>query len=159
MEASGRRAFVNVPTAHTVVVVDRQKRETLAKWDLPLLALSNFPMALDESAHRLFVGIRTPSRLLVFDTDSGNVVAKLPIGGDTDDLFFDTERKRIYAICGEGRVDVILQESPDRYVEEESVKTAPRARTGLFTPEDGTLYVAAPADGATPARVLVFRVH
>ena len=159
LERDGPRAFVNVPSSHAVVVVDREKRSVVATWGMPLTVWANYPMALDEAGHRLFVGARAPARLLVYDTSSGEVVATMPIGGDTDDIFYDAERKRLYVICGEGQVDVIRQESPDRYVLDGSVKTAPRARTGLFVPEESELYVAAPASGSTPARILVYRVH
>ena len=158
LERDGHRAFVNVPTAHAVVVVDRDKRTTVARWDTGG-TLANFPMALDESSHRLFVGTRRPAALLVFDTESGKVVTKLSIGADTDDVFFDAERKRIYVVCGEGKIDVVRQHGPDRYVVQESIKTSARARTGLFVPEESRLYVAAPANGNSPARVLVFRVR
>ncbi len=47
----------------------------------------NFPMALDEPTHRLFVGCRHPARLVVFDTTNGKRVSDLLISGDTDDLF------------------------------------------------------------------------
>jgi DNA-binding beta-propeller fold protein YncE len=116
-------------------------------------------MALDEKGRRLFVGTRSPDMMFVYDTDSGKVIAKLQIGGDTDDIFFDPERKRIYVICGEGRIDIFRAESRDRYVSEGSIPTAPRARTGLFVPEGGKLYVAAPAIGASSARVLVYEVR
>jgi hypothetical protein len=62
-------------------------------------------------------------------------------------------------VCGEGRIDVLRQDSPDRYVLEGTVKTAPRTRTGLWVPEEGKLYVAAPASGAAAARVLAYRVR
>ena len=116
-------------------------------------------MALDEAGRRLFVGARAPALMLVYDIDSGKAVAKVPIGGDTDDIFFDARRKRVYVICGEGRVDVLRQETADRYPHEASVKTAPRARTGLFVPEEGRLYVAAPAAGTGPAGILVYRAR
>ena len=51
----------------------------------------------------------------------------------------------MYVICGEGRIDIFRAESGDRYRSEGLIQTAPRARTGLFVPEDGKLYVAAPA--------------
>jgi hypothetical protein len=35
---------------------------------------------------------------------------------------------------------------------------ASRARTGLFVPEEGRLYVAAPAVDGNTARILVYRV-
>jgi len=158
LETRGPRIFVNVPPAPHVAVVDRTKRAVVATWDVPG-AESNYPMALDESGRRLFVGARKPAVLLVYDIDSGKVVAKQPIGGDTDDLFFDPERKRLYVICGEGRIDVVRQDDPDHYSLEGTVRTAPRARTGLFIPEEARLYVAAPAIGTSPARLLAYRVR
>ena len=158
LEQNGNRAFVNVPTARHVAVVDRVKREVLRTWEVPGAA-ANFPMALDEISRRLFVGVRSPAVMLVYDIDSGKAVAQVPIGGDTDDIFFDPDRKRVYVICGEGRVDIFRQETPDRYTHEGSVNTAPRARTGLLVPEEARLYVAAPAVGDAPARILVYRVR
>jgi DNA-binding beta-propeller fold protein YncE len=153
-----RRAYVNVPSAHAVVVVDLVMQRQVARWDTPH-ASANFPMALDTQGRRLFVATRSPAVLLVFDVDAGHVVARLPIGRDADDLYFDAERKRVYVVCGEGRVDVIRQEDADRYVPEQSVATAPGARTGLFVPSTGNLYIAAPARDRTPARVLVYAVR
>jgi len=158
LEQKGPRIFVNVPKAHQITVVDREKKAVVGKWDIGLAA-ANFPMALDEDHGRLFVGARLPAVMLVYDTSKGDVVAKLPIGGDTDDLFYDKARGRIYVICGEGRVDVFAQESPDRYGVVASMQTAPRARTGLFVPSTGRLYVAAPAVDGAPARILVYRTQ
>lgn len=157
LEKSGSRIFVNVPTAGRVSVVDREKGAVVASWSVP--AVANFPMALDEANRRLFVGARAPSVLLVYDIDNGRVVARLPIGGDTDDLFYSAEHKRVYVVCGEGRVDVVRQSDPDHYALEGSVTTAPRARTGLLVPEDDALYVAAPASGPSPARVLAYKLR
>ncbi len=158
LEAQGTRIFVNVPDAKQVAVADRASGKLLATWEVPG-ASANFPMALDEAGKRLFVAARRPAVLLVYDTDSGKVVATLPLGGDSDDLFFDPAKKRLYAVCGEGRVDVFSQETGGKYMKETSITTAPRARTGLFVPEEGKLYVAAPADGGVSARVLVYRIR
>lgn len=158
LEKKGSRIFVNVPTAHQVAVVDRVKSAVIATWPVPE-AQANFPMALDEAGRRLFVGTRVPALLLVYDIDTGKVVARPEIGKDTDDLFFDAVRKRIYVICGEGRIDVVKQLDPDHYAMESTVSTAPRARTGLFVPETRRFYVAAPSIGASPARVLTYRLR
>ena len=158
LERRGDRVFVNVPWSHKVVVVDRVKKAVIADWSLPLVA-GNYAMALDEGGRRLFVAARMPATLLVFDIDAGRIVAKMAIGGDVDDMYFDADRKRLYVICGEGRIDVVRQESPDRYALESSVTTAPRARTGIFVPEDNAVYVAAPANASTPARILVYRIR
>jgi len=157
LEKNGTRIFVNVPTAGRISVVDRAKSAVIGSWSVP--AVANFPMALDEEGRRLFVGARAPARLLVYDIDTGRAVANLPIGGDSDDLFYDAAHGRVYVICGEGQIDVLRQDDANHYVSEGTVKTASRARTGLFVPEDGVLYVAAPASGASPARVLAYKLR
>jgi DNA-binding beta-propeller fold protein YncE len=158
LETRGARVFVNVPAARQVAVVDRTKGAVVARWNLAG-AESNYPMALDETGRRLFVGARRPAVVLVYDIDSGKLVARQPVGGDTDDLFFDAARKRLYVVCGEGRVDVVRQDDPDHYSLQGTVRTAPRARTGLFVPDDATLYVAAPASAGAPAKLLSYRVR
>lgn len=157
LEQAGKRIFVNVPTARHVAVIDRTQNTVIATWDTPG-ADSNYPMALDEASHRLFVGARHPAVMLVYDTESGKIVARHPIGEDADDIFFDSTRKRVYVVCGEGRVDVFSQDGAGTYALEGSVQTGARARTGLFAAEAGRLYVAAPAMSGTPARVLIYRI-
>jgi len=80
LEKSGNRIFVNVPGANEIEVVDRKKRQVLAKWPVTD-AKSNFPMALDEAHHRLFVGCRKPAKVLAFDTETGKVVAQTGLRG------------------------------------------------------------------------------
>ena len=87
-EGQNNRIFVNVPGSNSIVVVDKQKGITLTTWYIPN-AQNNFPMALDEANHRLFVGTRDPARLIVFDTDSGKVVSSLNIAQDADDISYD----------------------------------------------------------------------
>jgi hypothetical protein len=105
------------------------------------------------------VGTRRPPKLLAYDTDTGKVVAVLPIGGDVDDLFYDGKHRRIYAICGDGVVNVIEQRDVNQYVTVGKMKTAPGARTGLFVAERSALYVAAPARGGSSAEIRIYTVR
>jgi YVTN family beta-propeller protein len=155
LETTGSRIFANVPSAQQIAVVDRKLGNVAATWALAEMR-GNFPMALDEAQHRLFVATRRPAALLVFDTESGKRVASVPIGGDADDLFFDGDRKQIYAICGEGVITVVQQEDADRYVGVGQVRTASGARTGLFVRGQRTLYVAVPVQQSTPAEIRVY---
>jgi DNA-binding beta-propeller fold protein YncE len=157
-EKKGSRIFVNVPNSRHVAVIDRDKGEVVARWKTDL-AFANFPMALDEANHRLFVGCRLPSSLVVLDTESGNVVAKISISGDPDDVFYDSKRHRIYAICGAGKVDIIEQADPNTYKALTKIDTANGARTGLFVPERDTLFVAVPHRGTQQAEIRYYRVE
>lgn len=158
LEKKGNRIFVNVPDSRRVAVIDRDRGEIVAKWKTdPVFA--NFPMALDEANHRLFVGCRLPSKLIVLNTDSGDVVAKIDISGDADDVFYDSKRKRIYVICGAGKIDVIEQADPNTYKGLTKVDTANGARTGLFLPERDMLFVAVPHRGAQRAEIRCYAVE
>jgi DNA-binding beta-propeller fold protein YncE len=156
LERDSSRIFVNVPRSRKVEVVDRQKKAIAANWSIGL-EISNFPMALDEKSHRLFVVCRTPARLLVFDTDSGKTVAKLPTVGDSDDVFYDAARRRIYATGGEGAIVVYEQQTADHYQQIARIATAAGARTALFVPDAGRLFVAVPHRGTQNAEIRVFR--
>jgi DNA-binding beta-propeller fold protein YncE len=155
LEPNTARIFVNLPGRLKIAVVDRSKDSVAANWQTHG-ALENFPMALDTEDKRLFVGCRLPARMLILDTDSGKTVGKVPIVGDTDDLFFDAARRSVYIIGGEGAVTVIRLCGADRYEQVSKTPTAPGARTGLFVPALNTLFVAAPHRGTEPARILVY---
>jgi len=155
LEKNGSRIFANVPNSRHVAVIDRDKGEVVARWKTDL-AFANFPMALDEPNHRLFVGCRLPPKLVVLNTDSGDVVAKVNISGDTDDVFYDSKRHRIYVVCGAGKIDVIEQTDPNTYKTYTKIDTARGARTGLFMPEQAKLFVAVPHRASQRAEIRVY---
>ena len=158
LEKNDSRIFVNVPNSRHVAVVDRDKGTVVAKWKTDL-ALANFPMALDEASHRLFVGCRIPSKLVVLDTNSGDVVTKVDISGDPDDVFYDAKRHRIYAVCGAGKIDVIQQTDANTYKTLTKIDTANGARTGFLFPERDTLFVAVPHRGSQQAEIRCYQIE
>ena len=158
LEKQGRRIFVNVPNAAQVAVIDRDKREVTATWKLPG-ASANFPMALDEASHRLFVGCRNPTKLLVLNTDTGATVVSLDISGDADEVFYDAKRHRLYVICGEGFIDIVEQADSDHYKRSARVPTSSGTRTGHFVPERDDLFIALPHRGAQVTEVRRYHVR
>ena len=158
LERRGNRIFVNVPNARHVAVIDRDKGQIVARWKTDL-AFANFPMALDEANHRLFVGCRLPAKMVVLNTDSGDFIAKVDISGDCDDLFYDAKRQRVYAICGAGKIDVIDQIDPNTYTVPTRIGTAAGARTGLFVSEHDVLFVAVPHRGSQQAEVRCYQIE
>jgi DNA-binding beta-propeller fold protein YncE len=158
LERTGTRIFVNVPPAKLVAVIDRQTMTLMATWPLAG-AEANYPMALDEEGHRLFIGCRKPARVLVLDTRSGQQIGAFDISGDTDDLFYDAPRKRLYISCGEGFLDVFQQQDPTHFTRLAQVATAAGARTSLFVPEQQRLYLAVPHRGEQKAGIRVYELR
>ena len=158
LERNGSRIFVNVPDAHHIAVLDRTAMKLVATWPVTDAA-ANYPMALDEANHRLFIGCRNPAVVLIYDTTSGKRVGSSPIVGDTDDLFYDAARKRLYVTGGEGYIDVLQQNDADHLTRIARVASAGGARTSLYVPDQGRLYLAVPLRGAQKSEIRIYEAH
>ncbi|MEA2768318.1 MAG: hypothetical protein QOD93_1280 [Acetobacteraceae bacterium] len=160
LDPAAHRAFVNLPNAHEIAVIDLANGSQLATWRVPNLS-SNFPMAHDAHSATLAVVFRDPARLVLLDTGSGAVTMNSETCRDADDVFFDPKRRRIYVSCGEGSVDV-FQKDAGGYRSLGRIKTAAGARTSLLVPELDRLFVAARAGFfglGSDAAILVFRLE
>ena len=157
LDPDAGRAYVNVPDADQVAVVDLQAGKQIASWRVPGGLSANFPMALDAAAGVLATVFRSPARLVLLDIRTGAVTTSLPTCADADDVFFDPRRHRLYVSCGEGAVDVVQQDTAgDRLLAR--IRTQSGARTSLFVPEWDRLFVAARAGLlGTDAAILVFQ--
>ncbi len=158
LERNGPRIFVNVPTAEQVAVVDRGSMAIVATWPVTA-ARSNYPMALDDGGHRMFLGCRRPAKALIYDTTNGKMLGSSDIVGDTDDMFFDARRKRLYVAGGEGFIDVFDASASATLTRLARIPTAAGARTALYAPDEGRLYLAVPHRGAQRAEIRVFEVR
>ncbi len=143
IDPSRPRLFVNIPRPSQVAEVDTDKNEVVRRFPLTLAA-ANFPMALDAPGGRLFVGCRQKPAVLILDVHTGRQRARVPIPGDTDDLFYDARRHRLYVSCGAGFLAVLERKGPDDYRVVERIPTAKLARTCFFDPGRGRLYLPVP---------------
>lgn len=155
LEKNSPRIYVNLPKSRKTAVLDREKGAVLTTWGTGM-SFNNYPMALDEQNHRLFVVTRLPARLLVIDTTSGKIIQTLSAVGDCDDVFYDQSRKRIYASGGEGAISVFEQHDADHYKNVARITTVKGARTSFFSPDLGRLYLAVRRQGSSPAMIQVF---
>jgi YVTN family beta-propeller protein len=143
LDPDSRRAFVNVPDAREIAVIDTQAGRQVASWRLPDLR-GNFPMAFDTSQATVTVVSREPARLATFDANTGKPISTVITCGDADDVFLDTKRHRVHVSCGDGSVDTWQQEGYT-YRRLNILRTASGARTSLFVPDLDRLFVAARA--------------
>lgn len=150
------RAFVNVPDARQIAVIDLaagKQTGTFEEGDLR----SNFPMAIDATGHLLATVFRSPARAVLMDTGTGMPTAQMEACDDADDVFFDTQRHRMYVSCGSGAVDVFGQ-TGSALTRIARVESASGGRTSLFVPRVDRLFVAVRAGLlGGDAKILVFR--
>jgi hypothetical protein len=155
VEEQGSHLFVLVPEKAEVVVLDRQSHDVVGKWTIPGIQ-KNVALDIDEKHHRLFLGVRTPASVVVLDSRDGTVIASIPTVGTLDGLSYDQATRRIYTSGGEGFVDVTRQIDADHYERIARIPTGANARTSVFVPDWGRLYVAVPRDKDRNAELRVF---
>ena len=155
------RVYCNLEDKNEVVAIDTTKHEVVARWPL---APGEEPtgIALDAVHHRLFAACNN-KMLVMLNTETGKVVATVPIGSGTDGCAFDDKTQLAFASCGEGVTTIAKEETPDKLAVVQTLKTAPRARTMALDPQTHRIYLPtaefqpapSPAPGASPARPTV----
>ena len=151
IDHAGKKLYVNLTGTDEVGVVDLDTRQLVAKWPLPDAHVAH-PIVLDEPNHRLFIATRKPAQFIVFNTDTGKVVASLPCAGVNSDMSFDASRKRIY-VTGSETASVFEQRDADHYEHIAEVPTAYRAKSSIFVPDLKRLYVAVSGKGKPDAKL------
>lgn len=155
LDSSGDLIFVNVPDAEQIAVVSRASKRQVATWSTNKLR-ANFPLALDPARSRVISIFRHPARLEAFEMRSGQRVIGSDVCGDSDDVFVDSKRNRVYVICGEGYVDT-FDSSQGTYTRVARLTTSSGSRTGLFVSQLDRLLIAIRASRGEDAAIWVLR--
>ncbi len=157
--ARGKHIFVNAQEASEVEKLSIRRRKAVAKWTLPDGIGGNFALAYDPATQRLFIGCRSPDRMVVLNAKTGHAIKILPLAGVVDDMVFDKQSGCVIAACGHGAVEIFRENKNDGATPVARVPTAPGARTCLFRPRKGLLYLAEPKRGQRAARIVAYKVQ
>jgi DNA-binding beta-propeller fold protein YncE len=124
--------FVNIEDKSELVHIDSLKLTVLHRWPLaPCTEPSG--LAADWKTHRLFAGCDN-KLMAVINSDTGKIVATVPIGDGVDANAFDPGADLAFASTGDGNLTVAHEDAPDKYTVVASVPTKKSARTmGLDT--------------------------
>jgi|SRR5579871_297959 len=120
------KVYVNLMDKNEVAVFDMKANKVVARWPV---APGGAPvgMTIDNAKHRLLIGCRKPQKLIVMSTESGKVLADLPIGDHVDAVKIDGGQ--IFASCADGTLAVASETSPGKFAIVQTVKTPNGART------------------------------
>ena len=158
VDSAAGRVYVNLEDKSEVAVIDAAKHEVVARWPL---APGKEPtgIAFDAAHHRLFATCHNQMMAMV-DTNSGKVVATVPIGAGVDGCAFDPATQLAFASCGEGVTTIAKEESPEKLTVVQTLQTQRGARTMALDPQTHRIYLPtadyqpapSPSPGASPAR-------
>jgi DNA-binding beta-propeller fold protein YncE len=132
--------YQNLEDTSEVVVIDPQMRAVVRRYKL---APGEGPtgLALDAVNRRLFSAAGN-KKLLVLNSDTGEVLADLPIGLLVDGVAYDSGLKRIYTANAIGTMTVIQQDSADHYRVLENAPTHFGGHSVVVDPATHRIYVA-----------------
>lgn len=148
--------YVNVPDRDEIELADLSTHSVITKWE-NTKASSNFPMALDDQHHRLFIGCRTPATLRVINTETGKDISSMGCTGDADDVFYDLNNDLVFVSGGRGFIDVF--EAGDTLKQIDHIATSPGARTSFLLPSQKTFLLAVPSRNGNSAALWVYKIN
>jgi len=156
--ADADHVYCNIEDKSEIEVIDTSKHEVVARWPL---APGEEPtgMALDAAHHRLFAGCHN-KLMPMLDTQTGKVVATVPISAGVDACVFEDATQFAFASCGDGTTTIAKEETPQKLTVVQTLKTERGARTMALDPETHRIYLPtaefhpapSPAPGASPER-------
>lgn len=134
------KVYVNGAEKKEIVRIDTASNKIDARWPIPDCT-SPHGLAVDTAGHRLFSTCLN-NVMMALNTDTGVVVAKLPIGAGTDGAGFDPKRKLVFSSNNDGTVTVIQEKDPQTFVPAGSIKTQVTGKNMGIDPDSGRLFVA-----------------
>ena len=145
------KVYVNIEDTNEVVEIDSQKLAVMKRFSLKPCEEPT-GMAIDTEHHRVFSGCHSKV-MAVLDTETGKVIAFVPIGEGVDGTGFDPRTGLAFSSNGDGTLSVVREASPGRFEVVETVATQRGARTMAIDLKTGTIYLPAaefaPAPPAT----------
>lgn len=142
------KVFVNLEDSSAMDEIDVKTNRVTRHWALaPCESPSG--LAIDVAHHRLFSGCENPL-MAVSDYDAGKVIATVPIGKGVDANRFDAGTGLAFASNGEGTITVVREESPNKFSVQQTIATAPGARTMELDPTSHKLFTVTARFGPAP---------
>lgn len=141
--------FVNLEDKNEVAVFDAKTLAVKHHWSL---GTGEEPtgLAFDKMHHRLFSTCHN-KEMVVLDSQTGKILAKVPIGSGVDGAVFDTSTNSAISSNGEGTLTVVKEVKPGQFEAVQTVTTERGARTITIDPKTNHVFVITAEYGPAPA--------
>jgi len=128
------KIYVNIEDKNEVVEIDIQKLAISKHFSINP-GEEPTGMAIDIEHHRIFTACGNKT-LAVLDTETGKVIATVPIGEGCDGVSFDSETGMVFCANGEdGTLTVVKESSTGKFEVAQTINTQNGARTITIDPK------------------------
>jgi DNA-binding beta-propeller fold protein YncE len=150
------KLFCDVEDEKKIAVVDVKTLKVITRYDLGDGAGEPGGLGFDVENHILFAMCANPSVCVVMNSDTGKVLATLPIGNGTDGGAFNPKTMEAFSSQRDGTLTVIKESSPTSFAVEQTVQTKAGCKTlSLDTKNNRVVLICTErmpqAAGAAPA--------
>lgn len=149
-DGSGR-LFVDIEDKDQIAVVDTKALRVTTRYDLSAQAKTPAGLAFDTKNHVLFAACRAPGMIVMLNSDTGKIIAALPIGSGVDGAVFNPATMEVFSSQGDGTLTVIKENSPTAFAVEQTVQTQASAKTLTLDKSTNRILVIAAEFGPPPA--------
>ena len=135
------RVYVNIEDKNDIAVIDVKTHAVVSRWPIaPGEEASG--LAIDLAHHRLFACCGN-EKLVMLDSQSGKVVASVPVGPGVDATAFDPGTQLVFVSAGgNGTVTIAHLDAPDKLTVVQTLATEKGARTMTIDPTTHRIYLA-----------------
>ncbi|MGO9144788.1 MAG: YncE family protein, partial [Desulfomonilia bacterium] len=135
------KVYVNMEDTNEVVEIDSRKLAPTKRYSLKP-GEEPTGMGFDAEHHRVYSGCHNKV-MAILDTESGKVIATVPIGEGVDGNGFDPKTGLAFSANGDGTLTVVRESSPGKFEVVETVTTQRGSRTMAIDPKTHNIYLPA----------------
>ena len=151
-----RKIYVNLQDQDLFAVIDPLTDAVVGRYHVQGCR-GNHGMALDPEHHRAFLSCEGNDTLTVFDLDTHQAMAHLPMAKRADVVMFDPGLGRIYVACSSGAISVFQMDDPAHFRKLQDFPVEPKIHSLAVDPRTHRLYAPVEQEKGRPAsKMFVF---
>jgi YVTN family beta-propeller protein len=151
-----QKIYVNLQDSDIFAVIDPATDQVIARYPVGRCK-GNHGMTLDPEHHRAFLSCEGNDLMTVFNLDTHQPIAFLPMAGGPDVIKFDPGLKRIYVACSSGAISIFQMDDAEHYRKLEDFPVQKKVHSLAVDLETHRVYAPEQeADGKPVARMAVY---
>jgi YVTN family beta-propeller protein len=151
-----KKIYVNLQDKNIFAVIDPATDEVVGRYPVGQCR-GNHGMTLDPEHRRAFLSCEDNELMTVFNLETNQPIAFLPMASGPDVIKFDAGLKRIYVACSSGAISVFKMDDPDHYRKLEDFPVQKKVHSLAVDSETHRVYAPEQeADGKAVARMAVY---
>lgn len=151
-----RKVYVNLQDQNVFAVIDPATDAVVGRYPVGRCR-GNHGMAIDPENHRAFLSCEGNELMTVFNLDTHQPIAFLPLAAGPDVIKYDAALRRIYVACSSGAISIFQMDDPDHARKLQDFPVQRRVHSLAVDAETHRVYTPEQEeDGRPVARMVVY---